>query len=238
MLSNKNNIINLTREELENKGLFAINKPLTWTSNDVINFLKSRFKFTKVGHGGTLDPYATGVLIIAVEQHTKKLHHALNTNKKYDVLIQLGESSPSYDLGTEINEKKEVSNLTVAEIDNIIQKYFLLNYLQSPPSYSAKKINGVRAYQLARKNMDVVLQSVLVNINDYHINFYDEKTKIINISLDVSKGFYVRSFAHDLAIKLNTVGVVVSLIRTETNGFSLNDCLQIIKKPKQQLKNT
>lgn len=215
---------NVSKQELLNKQVFGVIKPVGYSSAYVVNAIKKQFDFKKVGHGGTLDPLASGVLVIGVERGTKLLTHNLNDNKSYDLVIKFGEYSSSYDLGTPIIKKMDVPNFSVEQITQVIQDKFVdKTYYQVPPKYSAKKINGVRAYQLARSEADFHIQPSLVKINHFKVNKYDQINSLLYLSLNVSKGFYLRSFAIDLANKLKTVGVVVNLTRTVCKEFNLHN---------------
>ncbi len=215
---------NVNKDQLLSQQVFSVIKPIGYSSNDIVQIIKKQFGFKKVGHGGTLDPLASGVLVIGIENGTKQLTHHLSDHKSYDVLIKLGEYTNSYDLATEVTKTAKIPNLTLEDIKNTIDNCFIKkDYYQTSPSYSAKKINGIRAYELARNNQLINLKPNLVKINSFKVNDYDEVNHIINISLNVSKGFYIRSFGVDLAKELKTLGVIISLIRTTVNEFNINN---------------
>ena len=225
------NILNVDKLVLLKKQVFAINKPLEWTSNDVVVYLKRWFKFNKIGHGGTLDPLADGVLVIGVEEGTKKLNNFINHNKEYAFTMQLGIRTASYDMSTPIIETvhydEYISDKTVKQV---IKDYFSGQYYQTPPVYSAKKVKGVRAYKLAHQNQEVELKKCLVKINKFKVEKVDSERGLITIRINVSKGFYVRSFAYDLGLKLNTYATVTKLTRTKVDKFKLNNCYRLKKK--------
>ena len=225
------NILSVDKQTLVKKQVFAINKPLDWTSNDVVIYLKRWFKFDKIGHGGTLDPLADGVLVIGVEEGTKKLNNYINHNKEYVFTMQLGIKTASYDLSTPIIEKQEFDEfITDRTVKQVIKDYFCGEYYQTPPAYSAKKVNGVRAYKLAQKKQDFELKKCLVKINKFKVEKVDIVRGLITIKINVSKGFYVRSFAYDLGLKLNTYATVVKLTRTKVDKFNLNNSYGFKKK--------
>lgn len=227
---NGKNIFSINKSTLENIGIFAINKPLNWTSNDIVQYLKKYYKFKKVGHGGTLDPFATGVLVIAINENTKKLNEIINHDKKYYTKIKLGILTKSLDMESEIIKQKPFNkSLTQNDVINAIEQ-FKKEYWQTPPIFSAKKINGVRSYKLARANSEIKLNPVKVEIKEYELVNLDSENGIIELILNVSKGFYIRSFSNDLAMKLNTVGSVQELCRLKQSKWDLNSAFAYIKK--------
>ncbi len=227
---NGKNIFSINKSTLENIGIFAINKPLNWTSNDIVQYLKKYYKFKKVGHGGTLDPFATGVLIIAINENTKKLNEIINHDKKYYTKIKLGILTKSLDMESEIIKQKPFNkSLTQNDVINAIEQ-FKKEYWQTPPIFSAKKINGVRSYKLARANSKIKLNPVKVEIKEYELVNLDSENGIIELILNVSKGFYIRSFSNDLAMMLNTVGSVQELCRLKQSKWDLNSAFAYIKK--------
>ncbi len=209
------------------KNVFCVNKPKDWTSNDVVQFIKKKFGFKKVGHAGTLDPNATGVLVIGVDNGTKELGTLTLDNKTYIAEIQLGISTDSYDITGKVIEKREVGKINEKNILKIIKENFLNDYYQYPPKFSAIKVNGKKLYDYARKNEEVEIKPRLVKINKINNFNYDEEKKIINIELNVSKGFYIRSFAFDLGEKLQTLGCLKSLCRTASGSFTLSKIIEI-----------
>lgn len=212
---------------LTDKKVFCVNKPIGWTSNDVVQYIKRKFKYRKVGHAGTLDPNATGVLVIGVNDGTKELGKLTLEDKIYEAQIQLGVCTDSYDITGKIIERTEVPSINIDLIREKIQDNFLKDYYQYPPKFSAIKINGKKLYEYARNNENVEIKPRLVKINFISDLEYDSKSKIIKIKMNVSKGFYIRSFAYDLAKVLNTVGCLFSLCRTSSGSFLLSDVINI-----------
>lgn len=209
------------------KKVFCIDKPIGWTSNDVVQFIKKKFKFKKVGHAGTLDPNATGVMVVGVNEGTKELGKLTLDDKTYIAQIQLGLETDSYDITGNVIKRKSVPNLSINFINQIINENFLENYNQYPPKFSAIKVNGKKLYEYARKNEEVEIKPRLVKINSIYNVDYDNQNKIINIELNVSKGFYIRSFAYDLGKSLGTCGCLKSLRRTSSGRFTLSQIVNI-----------
>ena len=232
------NLFSIEKQELEQKEIFAVNKPLKWTSNDVVSYIKRYYGFKKVGHGGTLDPLASGVLIIGVEKGTKLLSNHLSDTKQYEFTIQLGQLTKSYDLGTDTIKTKDWNKqMSLDDLKLICDEFKNTDYWQVPPAYSAKKVNGVRAYKLAIESKEISLKPNLVKLINYEIKTFDINQGKITILIDVSKGFYVRSFAYDLGIKMNTYATVIELKRTKSGNFSLNDCYDFQKNENKNENN-
>lgn len=205
------------------KEILLINKPKHWTSNDVVRKIKGVLKVKKVGHAGTLDPLAEGLLILGINKGTKKLNDLLTNNKVYRANIHFGYYTSSYDLESEeVYFKNKFP--TKKEIE-VALKTFLGEIEQFPPKFSAIKINGKRAHELARNNIDFEIKAKKVSLEDYKIIEFKNNELIIDIK--VSKGFYVRSFAYDLGIKLNTYGCLAKLVRTQIGEYKLKDSLEI-----------
>lgn len=206
--------------------IVLINKPAGWTSNDVVAKIKSVYKYKKVGHAGTLDPQATGLLIIGYDEGTKLLGQLILEDKEYEAIFQFGARTLTGDASSTIVEQKD-SHLHISEVEKAC-KFFFDKYYQKPHAYSAVKIHGSKAYNLARKNIPFELAPKLVKINNLVINSFDEQRQELNLTLNVSKGFYVRSFVEDLAKKLNTFGYVKKLNRTKCGNFQLKNAYTLI----------
>ncbi len=206
--------------------IILINKEKEWTSNDVVQKIKRSCNYKKVGHAGTLDPNATGLLILGINDGTKKLTKLILDSKQYIATIDFDYSTDSGDItGKIINTK----NKTVIEL-NVLKKqcdFFLNNYYQKPHKYSAVKINGKKAYEYARNNIDVEIKEKIVNLYHYEIIDFDECTNRLIIKLDVSKGFYVRSFVEDLSQRLQTYGCLIELERTKCGEYSIENSLKV-----------
>ena len=205
-------------------GILIANKPYQWTSNDVIRKIKSNFKFKKIGHAGTLDPLATGILPILVNDATKYFDYFQNFKKSYLAEIKFGISTTSYDLEGEIDEETDKLPENLEKIKQIIPS-FLGSIKQVPPKYSAIKKNGKRLYEYARNDEDIEIEPREVVVSD--IKIISWKTPVLKLIISCSSGFYVRSFANDLAKKLKSLGVLISLSRINYGPFNINDSINI-----------
>jgi tRNA pseudouridine55 synthase len=200
--------------------ILNINKPIGWTSFDVVKKIRFITKEKKVGHGGTLDPFAEGVLVIATGKDTKQLTEITGTDKSYIATIKLGQITNTLDTEGVIIEKKEIPSLNNDKIVKVLNT-FLGETRQTPPMFSAKKIGGKRLYELARKNIEVKRESVLVNIKEITLLYYN--TEKISFSVTSSKGTYIRVLGKDIAEKLGTVGYLKSLKRIKVGSFAITD---------------
>ena len=205
-------------------GFLNVYKPQGMSSAAVVGKIKKKFNLKKVGHMGTLDPLACGVLPIAVGKATKMFDYFLNKKKTYIVNCEFGYETSSLDLGTEkINETSFVPTL-----EDVVKatKSFLGKIKQQPPIYSAKKIDGKKAYELARDGKDVVLKDVEVEIFKFDcLNQINNTT--FKFEIECSSGTYVRSLIRDLAYKLNTYATVVFLERTKTDFFDATKAIKL-----------
>ena len=206
--------------------IFNIYKPTTWTSYDVVKKIKIITKEKKVGHGGTLDPFAEGVLMIGTNTDTKKLSNISRCNKTYTATIKLGIHTDSFDRDGKIIKTNEVPILNEVIIKSVLQS-FIGPYKHLPPMYSAKKKNGVRLYNYARNNIIVERDPIKTQIEE--INFISFDKDKIKFSVKCSSGTYIRSLAVDISKKLKTIGHLVELIRTDVGEFSINDSLTLKK---------
>lgn len=205
-------------------GFLNVYKPQGMSSAAVVGKIKKKFNLKKVGHMGTLDPLACGVLPIAVGKATKMFDYFLNKKKTYIVNCEFGYETSSLDLGTEkINETSFVPTL-----EDVIKatKSFLGKIKQQPPIYSAKKIDGKKAYELARDGKDVVLKDVEVEIFKFDCLSQINNTTF-KFEIECSSGTYVRSLIRDLAYKLNTYATVVFLERTKTDFFDATNAIKL-----------
>ena len=221
-----------------NGEILIVDKPLEWTSFDVVHKIRNaikrklQIKKIKVGHAGTLDPLATGVLIVCTGKMTKQIDRFVNETKSYDGIIQLGSTTPSFDLETDVDHVFTAKQHTAKEIESI-SKSFLGEQLQVPPLFSAKRINGTRAYVLARKGEDVKLAPKLITI--YEISLELKNKQQLAFKISCSKGTYVRSIARDIGEKLGVGGHLIKLRRTKSGSFdlansiSIEECVKIIE---------
>ena len=204
--------------------ILNLNKPIGWTSFDVCKKVKGITKEKKVGHGGTLDPFAEGVLIIGTGVDTKKLNTISNENKSYNASLQLGSYTDTWDIDGKVIFKKKVPMLSEDLINNVL-KSFIGNYSQTPPMYSAKKINGKKLYEYARKNITIERPSVMLKIYSISLNSYNNNN--ISFSVDCSKGTYIRVLGKEIAEKLGTLGYLNGLVRTKVGNFCISESKSI-----------
>ena len=204
--------------------ILNIFKPRGCTSFYVVKNIRRIIKDKKVGHGGTLDPFAEGVLIIGTGKDTKKLSNIINDEKVYIAGLELGIKTNTLDPEGKIIIEKNIPVLTKDEIKTVLES-FLGESLQVPPMFSAKRINGQRLYKLARQNIRIKREPIKINISD--IALIDYKENIITFSVRCSKGTYIRVLGKDIAERLNTVGYLQSLIRTNVGQFSIKDSIKI-----------
>lgn len=204
--------------------VLLINKPFEWTSFDVVNKLRYRLKMKKIGHAGTLDPLATGLLIICTGKMTKRIEEFMGMEKEYTGKFILGKTTPSHDLETEITEEKDISDLTDEQINNATLA-LTGNIRQLPPMHSAIRIGGKRAYQFARKGQEIDLKHREVEVKTFEI------TRIhlpeASFRIVCSKGTYIRSIARDFGDALGVGAYLTDLCRTRIGTFRLEDALNI-----------
>ena len=201
-----------------------IDKKLDWSSFDVVKKIRNITKSKKVGHAGTLDPLASGLLIICTGKHTKKINEFLNLDKTYTGKFVLGSTTPSHDLETEISETKSLSGINEKKIKDIAET-FLGTQFQRPPKYSAVKVNGKRAYELARRDEKVIIEEKEIKVNSFDI--LDIKLPVIHFSISCSKGTYIRSLARDLGLELGCGAYLSELRRTKIGNFDVDDASTI-----------
>lgn len=204
--------------------IINIDKPIDWSSFDVVKKIRNITKHKKVGHGGTLDPFASGVLIIGTEIDTKTLTSISNSDKTYEAELELGRTTNTLDTEGSIVDEMQIpeikSNILVSVFNN-----FLGSQKQQPPMYSAKKHKGTRLYKLARKNIEVDRKDVDININSIDLIGFNRNN--IKFRVDCSKGTYVRVLGKDIAEKLDTVGYLTSLKRTKVGNYLVNDSISV-----------
>lgn len=205
-------------------GIIIVNKPYGYTSRDVVNILCKKFKTKKIGHTGTLDPIATGVLILCIGSATKLVEALTSDDKEYVATVELGTLTDTLDnTGNVIKEEK--TNLNVNQIKKALEKMQGV-YEQEVPIYSAVKINGKKLYEYAREGINVELPKRMVNIKSLelinNIKYENNKTTF-QIRCHVSKGTYIRSLVNDIAHELGTVGTMTSLNRVKQGIFNISD---------------
>lgn len=212
--------------------ILTFNKPYKWTSFDVVSKVRAKVrnrikvKKLKVGHAGTLDPLATGVLIICLGKATKRIEELQKHTKEYVATVRLGATTPSFDLETEEDATFPTEHTTEELIRKVLLQ-FTGDILQTPPIFSAVKVQGKRAYELARTGQEVELKSKHVFIDEIELMQCDLENKQIVIRVVCSKGTYIRSLARDIGIALNSGAYLTDLCRTRIGEYKLADCLDI-----------
>ncbi|HEY3931038.1 MAG TPA: tRNA pseudouridine(55) synthase TruB [Verrucomicrobiae bacterium] len=201
-------------------GAILVDKPAGPTSHDVVDAIRRRFQIKKVGHCGTLDPNATGLLIIVLGRGTKLSEKLMGDDKVYEGTIKFGETTNSYDADGEILETKTVPPLTLETLNEEATK-FIGDQMQMPPMVSAIKMNGVPLYKLARKGIEVVREPRLIHIYNFRFTNYSEPVGEFRVAC--TKGTYVRSIAHDLGQKLGCGAHLATLRRCVSGKFDVAD---------------
>lgn len=210
--------------------VLLIDKPYKWTSFDVVKKLRwairklyGQKKF-KVGHAGTLDPLATGLLVICTGRKTKEIDGFIQAEKEYEAEITFGATTPSFDLETEINETFSTENLTEEGLREGLN-HFLGEQIQYPPIFSAKRIDGKRAYESARKGEEVKMRPNQISISELELLSFEGNVAVVRVAC--SKGTYIRSLANDLGKHLGCGAHLSNLKRTRSGTFSLTDALSV-----------
>ena len=205
-------------------GVLLVDKPTDHTSHDVIARLRGKLKMKRIGHAGTLDPMATGVLVVLVGKATRASQYLMSLDKEYSGTIKLGQVTNTQDAEGEVLETRPVPVLTEAEIKAATQT-FVGDQYQMPPMFSAIKIDGVPLYKSARKGEDIEREPRFVRVSSFEITRFASPE--IDFVLRCSKGTYVRTIAHDLGAKLGCGGHLSALRRTATGKFGVAQCLTL-----------
>jgi len=219
-----------SRDQFLDGEVLLTDKFKDWTSFDVVNKIRSTLKYQydipkiKVGHAGTLDPLATGLLIICTGKKTKEIQSFQDLPKEYITTIKFGETTPSFDLETSVNKTFPVENLTEENISAAINS-FAGKQEQMPPDFSAKRVNGKRAYESARKGKPINLKPVQIEI--YNIEVLKINLPFAEIKINCSKGTYIRAIARDLGEKLNNGAHLTELRRTKIGDFSVENAITV-----------
>jgi len=220
-----------TRKKYENGQILLFNKPLNWTSFDLVkkvkNLLRRNFeiKKIKVGHAGTLDPLATGLLIVCTGKATKTIQQIQNTDKEYIASITLGKTTPSFDMETDFDKEFPTSHISKESVEKIIPG-FIGEIDQIPPVFSAKNIKGKRAYEYARKGQTIELKPSRIRIDS--IELLDYSCPEIQLKIKCSKGTYIRSLARDIGVALNTGAYLSKLIRTQIGEYHIDNAMELL----------
>ena len=196
--------------------VLLIDKPLGWTSFDVVRKLRHLVRIKKIGHAGTLDPLATGLLIVCTGKFTKRINEFMAQEKEYTGTITLGAVTPSYDLETEPTDHQDIGAITLSLIQQSV-KQFTGSILQVPPAHSAIKVKGKRVYELARKGESVILEPRRITISSFEVLRFEEG--LVYFKVVCSTGTYIRSLANDLGVALGCGAYLSALRRTRIGSF-------------------
>lgn len=208
--------------------IIAINKPYTWTSFQIVNKIryhlsrKFNVKRFKVGHAGTLDPLATGVLLLCTGKATKRIEELQKQTKEYVAEIMLGATTPSYDMEHPVNETFPYGHITKEMVEEVL-KSFIGDIAQRPPLFSACKVDGKRAYDLARKGSEMQLEPKQIRIDS--IDLIEYSLPKIKIRVVCGKGTYIRSLARDIGEALQSGAYLTELTRTRIGDYKIEDCI-------------
>ena len=212
--------------------ILGLNKPLHWTSFAVVGKVrwllchKLGVKKLKVGHTGTLDPLATGVVVVCTGKKTKMIDELQYHTKEYVATLQLGATTPSFDLEKPIDKTYPTAHVTRELIDEMLPR-FRGEIWQTPPTFSAVKIDGKRAYEYARKGQEVEIKPKLLVIDELEVQEFNPETMKLTIRVVCSKGTYIRALARDIGEALGTGAHLTALCRTRVGEITLNDCMTI-----------
>ena len=204
--------------------ILNVRKPIGWTSYDVIRWLRRRLSRIKMGHAGTLDPFAEGVLLVGLGSATKRISHLMNLEKEYEVRMTLGVETDTLDLTGRVTARKPVPQLRPSDLQSLCEK-FAGEIEQQPPAFSAVKVNGVRSYVRARRGESVALRNRRVHI--YALDIIDYKSPDIVFRVICSKGTYIRSLARDMAESVGTAAFLRMLRRTRIGTYQLVDSMEL-----------
>ncbi len=200
--------------------VILVNKEKGYTSRDVVNELNKIFKTKKIGHTGTLDPLATGVLVVCINEATKLCELLTSQTKEYIAQIKLGIKTDTLDITGNVLEKQDIPSLKEEKIKEVLNS-FIGKSIQEVPLYSAVKVNGKKLYEYARNNIEVTLPKKEIEI--FKIELLNYERDLITFKVLVSKGTYIRSLINDICLKLNTIGTMNNLIRTKQGKFKIED---------------
>jgi tRNA pseudouridine55 synthase len=209
-----------------------INKPYRMSSFGALAYVRTRLskalhvKRLKTGHAGTLDPLATGVLILCTGKATKRIESLQLASKEYTATLQLGATTPSYDMEHEVNATYPTDHITEELIRSVLTD-FVGDIQQVPPSYSACKIGGDRAYKLKRKGMEVELKPKTVRVDEIELTDFNPEKMQMGIRVRCGKGTYIRSLARDIGRALNSGAYLTALCRTQLGDVSIDDCITL-----------
>ena len=217
--------------DFEGGEILLIDKPVGWSSFDIVKKMRNIISSfiekdkIKIGHAGTLDPLATGLLIIVTGKATKLIEQLQEGEKTYEATFQLGATTPSFDMETQIDKTFDFKDISVDVIENVLKSMKGISF-QTPPIYSAIQIKGKRAYEYARKGKSVKLEPRQINISELVLNNID--MPFVNVTITCSKGTYIRTFADDFGKKLNNGAFLYKLRRIKSGSFSVENAVDLI----------
>ena len=202
------------------EGILLVDKPQGITSHDVVARMRKVFRIKKIGHAGTLDPMATGLLLIMVGKATKVSQFLMSHDKEYTGTVKLGQATDSQDAEGEVTEEKPVPEISEAEVKTLMET-FMGDQYQTPPMYSAKKVNGQALYKLARKGITIEREARVIHVSRFDMTNFE--LPCISFIVGSSKGAYIRTLAHDLGEKIGSGGHLCELRRTAVGKFRIEN---------------
>lgn len=217
-------------------GLLLVDKPTEWTSHDVVAKIRNNFKLSKCGHGGTLDPLATGLLVLLIGKGTKLSDRVMNGDKVYEGTLHLGITTNSQDADGEMLEEKDASHITREMVEHVIRAKFTGPIEQIPPMVSAIKKDGVPLYKMARKGKEIEREPRKIEVFEFDVLEFDNP--LVTFRVKSTKGTYVRTLAHDIGNELGVGGSLDALRRTNSGPLSIDKAHtmeEILKKDKETL---
>ena len=205
-------------------GILLVDKPTGWTSSDVVVKIRNHFKFSKVGHGGTLDPLATGLLVLLIGKGTKLSDRIMGGDKTYEGVLRLGVTTSSQDADGEVIAEKDPSHITREQVEAVIENY-MGDLEQIPPMVSAIKKNGVALYKMARKGEEIEREPRRIHIFSFEVLNFDNP--LVTFRVKSTKGTYIRTLAHDIGNDLGVGGRLDALRRTASGPLSIDKALSM-----------
>jgi tRNA pseudouridine55 synthase len=205
--------------------MLLIDKPLNWTSFDVVRKLRGLVRTRKIGHAGTLDPLATGLLILCTGKYTKRINEYMAQEKVYTGTITLGASTPTYDLESEPQPRQDPAFVTPSMLEEVIARQFTGEIMQTPPAHSAIKVGGKRVYELARKGIEVKLEPRRVVIKEFSVTRF--QLPEVEFHVVCTTGTYIRSLANDLGAALGCGGYLSALRRTRIGEYKVEHAMSM-----------
>jgi tRNA pseudouridine55 synthase len=215
----------IMEQEKPFEAVYLINKPYEWTSFDVVKKVRNALRIKKVGHAGTLDPLATGLLIVCAGKKTKSIDTYQAQEKEYTGTFVLGKTTESFDLEQEVVDVADPSHLTPEEVQNAVHE-LTGDILQIPPMHSAIKVDGKRVYESARKGKEVIMEPRPVTVSEFEVTRLELPE--LDFRIVCSKGTYIRSLARDLGEKLQVGAYMSQLTRTRIGEFKLEDAVEVL----------